>query len=288
MKILITGASGFTAHYMVRFIATELGHELYLTDRVSRGLRNILNCDLAQRGSTEELICKIRLERIYHLAGSFTNDYDIDYSANVLSTKNILDALLKFKISCRVLLVGSAAEYGFINVEDNPISENYPLQPSRIHGLTKAYQTYLMNFYCKVYQMDLVMARTFNLFDNSGRISKLLFIGKIYEQIEKVKRGEISKILVGNLEAKRDYIDVREAVKYYQKIMERGRLGEVYNVGSGNSVKMRDFLDLILKEAGLDMKVMEERGLKVPDKTDIPEIYADLRKIKTLEKRYVR
>lgn len=288
MRVLITGACGFSAHYLIKLIDAEPGCEVYLTDHISGGLKDVLKCDLTQKSQVEELISKIRPERIYHLAGSFTNNYDLDYSVNVLGTKNILDALLKFKITCRVLLIGSAAEYGFIKVRDNPISENYPLQPARIHGLTKVYQTYLMNFYCQVYQMDLVMARTFNLFGGSKQISKLLFVGKIYEQIEKVKRRELSKISVGNLEAKRDYIDIQEAVKYYQKIMEQGSSGQVYNVGSGKSVKMRELLDSVLKEAGLNMSVVEEKGPKVSDKTDISEIYADLRKIKTLGEKYVK
>lgn len=288
MRVLITGACGFSARHLIKLIAAEPGYQLYLTDRDSGGYENILNCDLRKELQIEELIFKIRPERIYNLAGSYTNNYDLDYSVNVLGTKNILDALLKLKIACRVLLIGSAAEYGFINVRDNPINEDYPLQPARIHGLTKAYQTYLMNFYCKVYQMDLVMARTFNLFGGSKQISKLLFVGKIYEQIEKVKRRELSKISVGNLEAKRDYIDIREAVKYYQKIMEQGSSGQVYNVGSGKSVKMRELLGSVLKEAGLNMNVVEEKGPKVSDKTDISEIYADLRKIKSLGEKYVK
>ena len=139
MRTLITGASGFSAHYLIKLVAAKPGCELYLTDHVSCGLKNILKCDLTQRGPTEKLIHDIRPERIYHLAGSFTNNYDLDYSVNVLGTKNVLDALLKFKITCRVLLIGSAAEYGFINVEDNPISEDYPLRPCQIHGLTKVY-----------------------------------------------------------------------------------------------------------------------------------------------------
>ena len=282
MRVLVTGASGFTAHYLLKLLAAESSFELYLTDCVSNGLGNILDCDLTQKGRVEELIKNIRPDRIYHLAGSFTNNYDIDYPVNVLSTKNILDALLKFSISSRVLLIGSSAEYGLINAKDNPVNENHPLWPCRIQGLTKVYQTHLMKFYCKVYKMDLVMARPFNLSGDSKRISKLMFIGKVYEQIERIRKGELSKIVVGNLEAKRDYIDVEEAVKFYQKIMERGMAGEVYNVGSGSCVKMRDLLRLLLKEAGLDMKVVQVVTSPATDQTDVPEICADIRKIKKL------
>ncbi|MDP2910001.1 MAG: NAD-dependent epimerase/dehydratase family protein, partial [bacterium] len=92
MKVLITGASGFTAKYLADLLAAEPECEIYLTDRISGGFENILSCDLTQKGPIEELICKIRPERIYHLAGSFSNNYDLDYSVNVLGTKNVLDA----------------------------------------------------------------------------------------------------------------------------------------------------------------------------------------------------
>lgn len=281
MKILITGALGFTAKHLIELIAKKPEHELFLSDWAPGGFENILNCDLTQKISVEELIFKIKPERIYHLAGSFTNNYDIDYSVNVLSTKNILDSLLKFSFSSRVLLIGSAAEYGFIKADDNPVSEDHPLRPCRIHGLCKAYQTDLMNFYYRLYKMDIVMARTFNLYGDNKRISKLLFIGHVCEQIEKIKKGEIDKIFVGNLDGKRDYIDVREAVKYYEKVIELGKPGEVYNVGSGRAISMRDLLGLLLEESGLSMKVVS-KSLFIPDKTDIPEICADLRKIKGL------
>ncbi len=282
MRVLVTGALGFSARHLIELISKDSGYELYLTDRVPGVNKRILNCDLIQKSQVEDLIGKIRPERIYHLAGSYTNDYDIDYPVNVLSTKNILEALLKYKIPNKILLIGSSAEYGFIDAKDNPVSERHALRPSHIYGLTKVYQTHLMNFYCKVYQMNIVMARTFNLSGDNKRISSLLFIGKVYEQIKKVKAGELAKITVGNLDAKRDYIDVRQAVKYYQKIMERGLSGEVYNVGSGSGIKMRDLLARILKESGLDTDVVKKIRLPTPDKTDIPEIYADLRKIKNL------
>lgn len=282
MKVLVTGASGFTGHYLIRLLSNEQKYELYLTDRICADQENILSCDLTLKASIEKLIAKVRPDRIYHLAGSFTNNYDIDYPVNVLSTKNILDSLLKFNIPSRVLLIGSSAEYGFINPKDNPVKESQPLRPSRIYGLTKVYQTHLMNYYYKVYQMDIVMARTFNLFGDGRRISRLMFVGKVYEGIEKIKKGKLTKIRVGNLESKRDYIDVRKAVKYYQKIMEKGCLGEVYNVGSGRSLKMKDLLAVLLKEAGLGMDVVEEVPPTIADETDIPQIYADLSKIKEL------
>ena len=103
-----------------------------------------------------------------HLAGSFTNDYELDYAANVLSTKNILDALLSSECKARILLIGSAAEYGAIDEEENPIAETHPLKPISIYGLTKVLQTQLMDYYYRMHQINIVMARTFNILGSRG------------------------------------------------------------------------------------------------------------------------
>jgi GDP-4-dehydro-6-deoxy-D-mannose reductase len=282
MRVLITGACGFTARYLRMLLAADDRIEFFLTDIDSGGNQNILECDLTVPGKVESLIGKVQPQRIYHLAGSFSNDYHIDYSTNVLSSKNIFDSLLKLKISARSLLIGSAAEYGLIESGDSPVSENHELRPVRVYGLTKVFQSCLMDFYHRVYGMDIVMARTFNLFGDGSQISRRLFLGEIGQQIERLKKGEISAIAVGNLESKRDYIDIEDAVQLYQKIMENGKAGEAYNVGSGKCVEMRDLLARLLNESGLDMSVVQEKTLAYPDKTDISEIYADLCKIRGL------
>lgn len=282
MRVLITGACGFTALYLRKLLETNSKLELFLADIKTGDNQNVLECDFTRPDDVESLIGKVIPERIYHLVGSFSNDYHIDYSANVLSSKNIFDSLLKHKISARSFLVGSAAEYGLIEPGENPVSESHELRPVRIYGLTKVFQRYLMDFYHRVHGMDVVMARTFNLFGDSKLISTRLFLGEIGQQIERFKKREISKIMVGNLEARRDYIDVEDAIQMYQKIMEYGKTGEVYNVGRGKCVKMRDLLASLLEKSGLDMSVVQEKTFAVPDNTDISEIYADLNKIRGL------
>jgi len=129
--------------------------------------------------------------------------------------------------------------------------------------------------------MDLVMARTFNLFGRG--MSKHLFVGRVYDQIKKYKRGEISKITVGNLLSKRDYIDVFEAVKYYKLIMNHGSASEIYNVGSGRSMMMNDLLKKILNEFELSMDIIEVKIESNHGKFDIADIYADIRKLMALK-----
>ena len=289
MKILITGAAGFTAYNLVKFLTSENAFATQPNEFFFTSLKVVkpddsshyFECDLRQTDSVYLLISAIKPDQIYHLAGAFTNDYEVDYAANVLSTKNILDAVLKSGLQTKVLLVGSAAEYGAISEAENPIKETHPLKPVSLYGLTKVYQTNLMDYYSRILNMNIVMARTFNIFGKG--MSNRLFVGRIHEQIEKYKRQEISGISVGNLTSKRDYLAVEDAVKHYQTIMACGVSGEVYNVGSGYSIKMNELLLKILEEASLSHDVIQEQVHKTNKQVDIIDIYADMNKTKAIE-----
>jgi GDP-4-dehydro-6-deoxy-D-mannose reductase len=283
MKVLVTGAKGFTGRHLISQLQNtgEPGLELYST---SRDRDHGYGCDLSVFDQTCSLINQIKPDQIYHLAGSFTNHYDVDYANNVLSTKTIFDSLLKTDIPCRVLLVGTAAEYGLVNPEDNPVKESHPLSPISLYGLTKIYQTQLMQFYVQVHNLDVVMARTFNLLGKT--ISPQLFIGRIYQQVDAYRRGEIQSIVLGNLESKRDYIDIHEAVQWYQLIMNRGTRGEVYNVGSGFSVQLKEILNRILFENSLDMGVVESQPITHAHKINITDIFADISRVQSLKTRF--
>jgi GDP-4-dehydro-6-deoxy-D-mannose reductase len=290
MKILITGAAGFTATHLAKELAARSGpaagrNELFFTgiraDRPEH-CADYIQCDLSQFEPVRQLIDSIRPDQIYHLAGSFSNTYELDYQANVLSTRNVLESVLRAQSGARVLLVGSSAEYGTVTADDNPIREDHPLKPISIYGLTKVFQTQLMDYYCRVNKLNIVMARTFNIFGEG--MSNRLFVGRLYQEINKYQRGEISKITVGNLKSKRDYIDISDAVKLYEAIMTAGKSGEIYNVGSGKSIQIADLLAKILQQAGLSHEVIEEQFYS-EKANEVSDIYADMTKTKTIGSR---
>ncbi|MBD2199021.1 MULTISPECIES: NAD-dependent epimerase/dehydratase family protein [Calothrix] len=281
IKILVTGASGFTGRHLVKHLNKNTEIQVYCNYRnSSESHPNYFNCDLTDEESVYKLIETIKPAQIYHLAGSFSNDYNTDYLNNVISTRNILEAILKAKICCRVLLIGSSAEYGLIKEEDNPVNENQCLNPISIYGLTKVYQNHLMLFYFHVHKLDIVMARTFNLMGKG--ISEKLFIGRIYKQIEDYQKGLIDKIVLGDLRSYRDYISIQQAVKYYESITNYGISGEVYNVGSGLSLRLDIILEKILQENGLNMDVIEIQNISNKNKLNINNIYADISKFQSL------
>ena len=279
MKVLITGASGFTGSHLVKHLQQNPEVRIYSVNR-NRAQDDNYICELTNYESVDNLIQETQPDQIYHLAGSFSNNYSVDYANNVLATKNILDSLLKHQVSCRVLLIGSAAEYGLVKEKDNPVKEDQPLNPVSVYGLTKAYQTHLMNFYCQVHDLDIVMARTFNLLGKN--MSDRLFIGRVFQQIEQYKNGDIKKIILGDLQSKRDYIDVHEAVKYYKIIMNKGGKGIVYNVGSGKSVVLSKLIEQILLESNLTLDVIEIRLRKFINTLNVSDIFSDISRVNSL------
>ncbi len=281
MRILIAGALGFSAKYLVPFLSARGKAELYFTDLSQREEKNWHACDLTDFSSTLSLMKAIKPDRVFHLAGSFTNDYSCDYKSNVLTTKNLLDSILDIKQSCRFLLIGSCAEYGKICNPDKPVSEKEPLNPLSVYGLTKAFQSHLMKFYFLTHKLDIVMARTFNLY--GAGISNKLFAGRLYEQIDEYKKGRISKIVLGNLKHKRDYIGITMAIEHYLDIMNYGVSGEVYNVGSGKSKKTSELLEDILAKNDIPVEAVETHEDLSLNKIDISDIYADITKLSQLK-----
>ena len=279
-KVLITGSNGFTGRHLSLFFSAKPSVELHHADHASPETPDsrFHACDVSKASSAVKLIARTKPHEIYHLVGSYTNDYDTDYVSNVITTKNILDAVRASGLKTRILLVGSSAEYGFPAHSNTAVAEHHPCNPVSVYGLMKLFQTALMRTYIRLYEMDIVVVRPFNLL-GSG-ISERLFVGKMERDIARYKRGEIKKIITGDLSVERDYIDIKEAIKYYAAVMEKGECGEVYNVGSGRSVSLRKILLRMLRSAGLSFSVVKEKEHHTPGKIVVPKIFADMTKLK--------
>ena len=281
MNVLITGALGFGGRKLNKALSEKGSYELFASDiHLNDSANNYWCCDLLDFKGVNALLLKTRPDFIYHLAGTFSNEYEKDYAANVLATKNVLDAVRNLKKECRVMLFGSAAEYGIVLKDENPIKESRALCPVSVYGLTKVYQTYLMQYYCNAFNLDIVMARPFNIFGRE--ISSKLFVGRVYQQIQLLKNNEIEKIVLGNLDSERDYISIDDAIEHYVTIMLYGNSGEVYNVGNGVPVKTKTILKKILKEENVDESRVETAKLERDNFYDVSQIYADMNKLQGL------
>ena len=276
--ILITGSDGFTGKVLFSLLKDK-GEKVVGCGLSKKREKSYYQCNLANEKSVMNMIEEINPDEVYHLAGSFSNDFNIDLESNLITTKNVLESVYKFTKKSRILLVGSAAEYGRIENSESPISELQPLNPTSIYGLTKIFQTYLMRLYVELYGLDIVMARVFNL--NGKGISDKLFIGSLYKQIKDFKSNKIKEILIGNINNKRDYISVNNAVIAFKKIMKNGLTGEIYNVGSGKPQKIECILNKILKEEKIP-ETFVKTNCKISKKYDVKTIFADIKKFQKL------
>ncbi|OGR69969.1 MAG: hypothetical protein A2089_11490 [Elusimicrobia bacterium GWD2_63_28] len=237
-------------------------------------------CDLTDYAGVKRLLRAAAPGGIYHLAGVFSGDYTANYRGNFLPAKHLLDAALELGLQCRVLLVGSAAEYGA--PAKNPVPETAPLNPVNFYGFAKTLQTRLGEYYSRVYGLDIVTARVFNL--TGPGVSEALFPGRVGRQIAEYKGGKISSIKVGRLDSWRDYLPVEEAAAALAAVMARGAAGEVYNVGSGRPVRMKTLLADLLARNGVPYTAVESSPGQA-GRLDVNRIYADTRKLNALKAR---
>lgn len=282
MTILVTGASGGLGKAILPLLRERYNQMVVGTGRSKSESPDYVSCDLTVASSVFKLIKEIRPSIVYHLAGSFTGQFETDISVNTLSTKYIFENILSEKLDARVVIIGSAAEYGAVQPEDNPISETFPCRPISMYGLTKMYQTELARFYTRTTNLNIVNARVFNL-AISG-LSQRLFFGRAEELIKSYKQGVISHLEFGNLDSERDYIELESVFKQLVAIADHGISGEVYNVGSGVPKTMRTILtELLEREKIKDEGIIKSRS-DVAGRlgVDVAKIYADMTKTSKL------
>jgi GDP-4-dehydro-6-deoxy-D-mannose reductase len=236
--------------------------------------------DVTCRESVVRAIALKQPDVIFHLAANFSKDFDEAYIGNVCGTHTLLSALAATGSTARLLLIGSAAEYGLVQPEDNPITEGQVLRPMTVYGLTKAWQTQLGVLHAS-HGANVVVARLFNL--HAVGLSERLFVGRVERQIAEVLAGARVTIEVGSLEAVRDYVPAADAVEQILAIAVCGIAGNVYHVGSGSPIRMRDLLSAMLAEHGLGMQIVTDRCPSTSHQGyDVPIAYADMTKTRRL------
>lgn len=287
-KILITGVNGFTGAYFLDFLKEqELNLRIFGIDKNSFSNKNknfeFIKTNLCNRKRAVSVIKDIKPDYIFHFAGlNFSNDYRSLFDYNVFATMSLLDAVVNSKNKPRILIIGSAAEYGIVSPNEQPISESVPLRPVTPYGVSKAVQDLVALQYRTKFGLDIVIARTFNII-GPGQTSQLI-CGSIVEQIRNScsTKKKNNKLMVGNLYTKRDFIDIRDVVRAYWKLMtsKKVKSGEVFNVGNGKSYSVIDIIRILFKisKRNIPIKQVTQRIRK----NDIPVAVADIEKIKKI------
>lgn len=276
--VLVTGATGALGKAVTEYLNKKDGYKVVTTGR--SGNDTDFQLDITDEARLAEIIDQVKPGLIIQLAATFTHDFDDAYAVNVKANRQLLELVKHSKSNLRVLLIGSAAEYGVIEADESPVNEEHDLNPVSVYGLTKVWQTQLAGFYSKQ-GVDVVVARIFNL---KGRgLSEKLFVGRLQKQIDGVLSGESSVIELGPLSATRDYISTEDAARQLIDIAEFGESGLVYHIASGKPVVMRELLKATLREYDLDLSIVQEADEKTNRSGyDVPVIYADIKRTSQL------
>ncbi|WP_252221701.1 MULTISPECIES: GDP-mannose 4,6-dehydratase [unclassified Clostridium] len=284
MRALITGVNGFVGHYLSQYLI-EQGYEVYGTvieDNIKMDNVKILKMNLLNKKEVNETIKNINPEQIYHLAGQSAvglswDNPTLTMNVNINGTINLLDAVRNNNINTKILIIGSSDEYGIIKPEECPINEQHKLNPNSPYAISKMTQEEISKLYIKSYKMNIIMVRAFN---HIGPMqSKNFVVSDFASRIAEIEKGAEAIIRVGNLEAYRDFTDVRDIVKGYELLMSYGKIGEIYNIGSGKPYKIQQILDILLSLSTTNINVEIDKNRLRP--SDVPIIQCDNSKIKS-------
>lgn len=282
-KILIIGGAGFVGGYLSD-ILLENGFEVHSTclpnEKISNSACKAYNLDILNKNEISEILEKVKPDIIYHLAAQSSvalswKNPQMTVDINIKGSLNVLDALRDSGLDSRIILIGSGEEYGYIR--NCPVTEEEPVRAGNIYAVTKACQSMIGSIYARAYKMNIVMVRAFNHI-GAGQLPQFV-VSDFCKQTAEIEKGlKAPEICVGNLEAKRDFTDVHDIVRAYMLLGEKGKSGELYNVGSGHAIAIREILDMIISQSTANIKVTVDPNRLRP--SDIPIIEADISKIK--------
>lgn len=272
MKVLITGATGFVGSHLCEYLLRQ-GNEVHGTfiyqdevDRFPDFLREnvtLHTCDLTKIEQVRSVITSEDFERIYNLAAISSvhqswKGQDLVIRVNLYGWLNLLESLHEFCPKAKVLMVSSGEVYGIVPEHRQPIPESQPLRPINPYADSKAAQELFCYQYIHRYQLQIVIVRPFN---HTGPRQVPNFVCPDFaRQIAAIEKGEREPVMsVGNLEARRDFSDVRDVVRAYHLALERCPIGMPLNIGSGKAWSIRQVLDTLLQFSKVPIEVRHDR-----------------------------
>jgi len=265
--VLITGIAGFVGSHLVEFLLGDstikiVGilhpeHEIQHLEEHPRV--TVYREDILKETKLRKLVRSIAPQQVYHLAGmahvhESWKDRKRTIETNFFGALHLLEACRALSEFPRVLLVGSADCYGIVPEAQQPIVESCPLIPSSPYAVSKIAQEILGMQYAKAENLPVYLSRSFN---HTGPYQKETFVCSSFaKQVAMAERADdLPVIRVGNLVARRDFCDVRDVVRAYHAILEKGIPGEPYNVCSGKSISIRQVLDILLSSSSRHFEV---------------------------------
>ena len=282
-KYLITGYSGFVS-----------GHFLHALESLGKPVE-VLGIDIADPGinyifihvkATFQKLNLLDKEAVSRVLAEFAPDYILhlaSYSSVAYSWKspaeafvnntniflNLADQIRILNMQCRLLSVGSSEEYGNITEADVPVTEDLFTKPRSPYAVARVSQEMLSEIYAKNYGIDIVLTRSFNHIGPGQR--DIFVISSFAKKLVDIKQGILpeNEITVGNISLIRDFVDVRDVVRAYLLLFEKGKTGEIYNICSGMGHSLEAILKKLMAILNVSPKIKVDRDFIRPDDNKI-------------------
>ena len=286
MRVLITGITGFAGSHLAEYCLERGDVEVFGTARWRSRMDNVagivdditlIDCDLKDSVAVRHCLLEVKPEYIFHLAAqSFVpTSWKAPIETmmtNVVGQLNIFEAMRELKLDSRIQLACSSEEYGMVYDDEVPIKESNPLRPLSPYGVSKVAQDLLGYQYHESYGLFIIRTRGFN--HTGPRRGDVFVSSNFSRQIAMIEKGKQEPVVkVGNLEARRDFTDVRDMIRGYWLALEKGEPGEVYNIGSGTDVTIREMLDMLLAHSSIEIEVRQDPERMRP--SDVEVLRAD-------------
>jgi len=294
MRVLITGITGFAGSHLAEYILNyhpdiKVCGTVRWRSRMEnvqhlQGKIELFEADLKDIVSLRSCLAHIKPDRIFHLAAqSFVPTSwkcpAETFAINAIGQVNLFEAVRSLDLSPRIQVAGSSEEYGQVNSDEVPMKETNPLRPLSPYAVSKVAQDFLGFQYHKSYGLRVVRTRGFN--HTGPRRGEVFVTSSFAKQIAEIEAGKKEPIIhVGNLEAKRDFTDVRDIVEAYWLSLEKGEDGDVYNIGSGVARSMKEVLETLLSLSKVTVRVEVDPKRLRP--SDVPILLSDSSKFVTL------
>jgi GDP-4-dehydro-6-deoxy-D-mannose reductase len=275
VKALVTGGDGFVGRHLLEHLRA-CGDEAVGVDH---------ECDVTDAPSVLAMLQVVRPDAIYHLAAltavgaSWSNPVEFT-RVNVLGTKNVLAAASEAVPAASVVLVSSSDVYGVVRPEDLPLVESFRVAPANPYASSKVEAEHVAHDAVRERNQRVVIARPFNHL-GPGQSTDFV-VPAIVNRLLQARADGADEIVVGDLSTRRDFSDVRDVVRAYRLLTERGVRGEVYNIASGTDVGLFDIAQRLIAEIAPHVRLVTDESLIRP--VEVPVSRGSYEKIRRATK----
>lgn len=286
MKSLITGI-GFAGIHLANYLIEVQGHEVLglnivkPKDLPTSGSFGYQVCDVTDASYVAKIIADFAPDHIFHLAAQSSvarswKEIKETFNINLYGVFNVLSAAQSLDKQVTVHIACSSDEYGRVNAQELPLTEEALLRPSSPYALSKVFQDYTGVYFAEAFGIEVFRTRAFN---HTGPGQAPTFVCSDFAmQIARIEAGMQEPVIkVGYLDAKRDFTDVRDVVAAYWSVVERGEPGQIYNICSGRSWSIAQILEILISKSEVKIETVHDPKRDRP--SDIPELRGDYSKL---------